>query len=74
MFNFKSQHLVTNLDQGPLLKCAPDHHSMFPSIIIKSYYLKSGVMQNQNRFFWKIDISGILEHPYFQKCVFPYSE
>ena len=44
----KSQHLVINLDQGPVLKCAPGHKSMNASIMIKSYSLKSGVMQNQN--------------------------
>ena len=43
-----SQHLLINLDLGPRLKCAPDHDSMNASIIIKSYNLKSGVMQNQN--------------------------
>ena len=70
MFNFKSQHLVINLDQGPLLKCAPGHHSMFPSIIIKSYYLKSGVMQNQNLFlenwhFWNFRTSIFSKSVYF---------
>ena len=44
----KSQNLVINLDQGPRLKCAPDHDSMNASIIIKSYNLKSGGVQNQN--------------------------
>ena len=68
--NFKSQHLATNPSPGPSLKCAPGHESIEDSIIIKSYWLKSGVVQNQNRHFWKIGISGILEHPYFQKvCI-----
>ena len=47
ILKLKSQHLVINLDLGPTLKCAPDHDSMNASIIIKSYSLKSGVMQNQ---------------------------
>ena len=48
ILDLKSQHLVINLDQGPHLKCAPSDDSMNASIIIKSYNLKSGVMQNQN--------------------------
>ena len=47
-YKLKSQHLVINLDQGPHLKCAPGHDSIEDSSIIKSYCLKSGVMQNQN--------------------------
>ena len=46
--NFKSQHLVVNPGQGPLLKCAPGHDSIKDSSIIKSYCLKSGVMAFQN--------------------------
>jgi len=42
------QHLVINLEQGPRLKCAPGHDIMNASYIIKSYSLKSGVMQNQS--------------------------
>ena len=53
--NFKSQHLATNPSPGPSLKCAPGHESIEDSIIIKSYWLKSGVVQNQNRHFWKIE-------------------
>ena len=46
--NFKSQHLVINPGQGPPLKCAPGHESMEDFNIIKSYWLKSGVVQIQN--------------------------
>ena len=45
---FKSQHLVINPGQGPLLKCAPGQDSIKDSSIIKSYCLKSGVMDKQN--------------------------
>ena len=45
---FKSQHLVTNPGQGPLLKCAPGQDSIKDSSIIKSYCLKSGVMDKQH--------------------------
>ena len=48
ILKLKSQHLVINLDPRPCLKCAPDHDSIEDSTIIKSYNLKSGVMQNQN--------------------------
>ena len=47
--NFKSQHLVINPGQGPPLKCAPGHESIEDFNIIKSYWLKSGVVQFQNR-------------------------
>ena len=59
--NFKSQHLATNPSPGPSLKCAPGHESIEDSIIIKSYWLKSGVVQNQNRRFWKIDILDLAQ-------------
>ena len=36
-FNFKSQHLIINLDQGTPLKGAPGHKSMGDSNIINSY-------------------------------------
>ena len=45
---FKSQHLGMNPGQGPALKCAPGHDSIKDSSIIKSYCLKSGVMDKQN--------------------------
>ena len=45
---FKSQHLVMNPGQGPCLECAPGHDSIKDSSIIKSYCLKSGVMDKQN--------------------------
>ena len=45
--NFKSQHLVINPGQGPALKCAPGHDSIEDSSIIKSYCLKSGVMDSE---------------------------
>ena len=49
---FKSQHLVINPGQGPLLKCAPGQDSIKDSSIIKSYWLKSGVMDKQNLISW----------------------
>ena len=63
-YKLKSQHLVINLDQGPTLKCAPGHKSMEDFKIIKSYWLKSGVVQNQNRHI------SFLNIPIFKKCVF----
>ena len=45
-YKLKSQHLVINLDQGPHLKCAPGHDSIEDSSIMKSYCLKSGIVQN----------------------------
>ena len=45
---FKYQHLVMNPGQGPALKCAPGHDSIKDSSIVKSYCLKSGVMDKQN--------------------------
>ena len=54
--SFKSQHLVINPGQGPPLKCAPGHESMEDFNIIKSYWLKHGVVdfQNCNLGFWAI--------------------
>ena len=49
---FKSQHLVINPGQGPALKCAPGQDSIKDSSIIKSYWLKSGVMDKQNLISW----------------------
>ena len=48
---FKSQHLVINPGQGPLLKCAPGQDSIKDSSIIKSYCLKIGVADIQNMIF-----------------------
>ena len=45
-FNSRFQHLVINLDQGPHLKCAPGHDSIKDSNIIKSYWLKNGVVES----------------------------
>ena len=55
--NFKSQHLVINLDLGPTLKCAPGHNSIKDSSIIKSYCLKNGVMDSE---IWFSDFRQIL--------------
>ena len=42
-----SQHLLINLDLGPSLKCAPGHESIEDFSIIKSYWLKIGVVDFQ---------------------------
>ena len=47
-----SQHLLINLDLGPSLTCAPGHESIEDSRIIKSYWLKIGVVDFQNPIFW----------------------
>ena len=47
-----SQHLLINLDLGPTLKCAPGHDSIEDSIIIKSYWLRSGVADSENFKIW----------------------
>ena len=52
LFNFKSHHLVINPDPGPVLKCAPGHDSIKDSSIIKSYWLKVGLVRFQNRHTW----------------------
>ena len=44
-----SQHLLINLDLGPTLKCAPGHDSIKDSTIIKSYWLKVGLVHFQNQ-------------------------
>ena len=49
---FKSLHPVMDPGQGPCLKCAPGHDSIKDSSIIKSYCLKSGVMEFQHIIFW----------------------
>ena len=43
-----SQHLPTNPDQRPLLKCGLGHKSMKDINIINNDYLKSEVVQKQN--------------------------
>ena len=52
LFNFKSHHLVINPDPGPALKCAPGHDSIKDSSMIKSYWLKVGLVLFQNRHTW----------------------
>ena len=44
-----SQHILKNQGPGPPSKCAPGYDSVDDCSIIKSYWLKSGVMQNKNR-------------------------
>ena len=48
---FKSQHLVMNPGQGPLLKRAPGQDSIKDSSIIRSYYRRRRVMAFQNLIF-----------------------
>ena len=51
-----SQHLLVNIDLGPTLKCAPGQDSIEDSSIIKSYWVKSGVMNSEKMkvWFWAI--------------------
>ena len=52
LFNFNSHHLVINPDPGPALKCAPGHDSIKDSSMIKSYWLKVGLVHFQNKHTW----------------------
>ena len=47
LFNFKSHHLVINPDPGLASKCAPGHDSIKDSSIIKSYWLKVGLVHSE---------------------------
>ena len=52
LFNFKSHHLVINPVPGLALKCAPGHDSIKDSSIIKSYWLKVGLVHSENFKLW----------------------
>ena len=50
--NFKSHHLVINPDLGPPSKCDPGHDSIEDSSIIKSYWLKVGLVHSEKFKLW----------------------
>ena len=52
LFNVKSHHLVINPGPGPVLKCAPARDSIKDSSIIKSYWLKVGLVHSENFKLW----------------------
>ena len=62
LFNFKSHHLVINPDPGPVLKCAPGHNSIKDLSIIKSYWLKVGLVHSE---YFKLCLWAIWTGGYF---------